>query len=323
MDAEILVSVVIPVKNGDSWLNETIPSILNQQIAGAIEIIAIDSGSTDNSLSILSKYPVTVINIKPEEFNHGLTRNLGASYAKGKYIVMTVQDAKPVSQFWLQQLMDGFMDDTVAGVCGQQVVPHHRDKNPVEWYRPISTPVVRKEYFPVAASFSKLPLREQLAICRWDDVTTMYRKDLFSQLHFRETDFAEDALWAKDALLAGHAIVFNPLAQVEHYHHEDYNFAFKRNFIIQYHFYKYFGVVPDNSRSLLRMLRTTKLLIKEPAFSLAEKWKWLRYNYRNQRAVNQSNAIFLKSLATGNGQQLDLLYREICGLVPQALKLAR
>ena len=58
MDSDVLISVVIPVKNGDSWLNETIPAILNQQVNGAVEIIAIDSGSTDESLSILAKYPV-------------------------------------------------------------------------------------------------------------------------------------------------------------------------------------------------------------------------------------------------------------------------
>ena len=99
MDPDVLISVVIPVKNGDSWLNETIPAILNQQVNGAIEIIAIDSGSTDESLSILSKYPVTVVSIKPEDFNHGLTRNKGVSLAKGRFVVMTVQDAKPLIRF--------------------------------------------------------------------------------------------------------------------------------------------------------------------------------------------------------------------------------
>jgi rhamnosyltransferase len=149
MDPEQLISVVIPVKNGDSWLRETIPAILDQELDGAIEIIAIDSGSTDDTLSVLSKYPVTVVSIEPEEFNHGLTRNIGANLAKGKYLVMTVQDAKPSSRFWLQQLMDGFLDDTVAGVCGQQIVPHHFDKNPVEWYRPVSTRVKTKYHGPV------------------------------------------------------------------------------------------------------------------------------------------------------------------------------
>ena len=147
MEPEILISVVIPVKNGDHWLTQTIPAILNQQINGKIEIIAVDSGSKDKSLSILSSYPVTIIQINPEEFDHGLSRNIGARNAKGKFIVMTVQDAKPLSTLWLQELLNGFIDETVAGVCGQQVVTHDIDKNPVEWYRPISKPELRKYQF--------------------------------------------------------------------------------------------------------------------------------------------------------------------------------
>ena len=107
---------------------------------------------------------------------------------------------------------------------------------------------LRKYHFPDKDDFRKLSPDEQLAVCRWDDVNAMYRRDILIILPFRETDFAEDVLWAKDALMAGHAIVYNPVSQVEHYHQEDYQFAFKRNFIVQYHFYKYFGVLPVRSK---------------------------------------------------------------------------
>ena len=316
MDPDPLISVVIPVKNGDSWLDETIPAILNQEINGAVEIIAIDSGSTDQTLSILSKYPVHIISIRPEEFNHGLTRNLGVGLAKGKYVVMTVQDAKPVSKFWLQQLLDGFTDETVAGVCGQQIVPHQMDKNPVEWYRPISKPELRKYHFPVTEVFKQLSAEEQLALCRWDDVNAMYRKDLLTLIPFRKTDFAEDALWARDTLMAGYAIVFNPAAQVEHYHQEDFQFAFKRNFIIRYHFYKYFDALPVQSNRFIQFLKTIKLLIKEKKIPFSQKLAWLKYNYRNQRAVARSNDIILKSLTKGTDEQLDDYYRQIIKLIP-------
>ena len=131
MNPEVMVSVVIPVKNGDIWLNHVIPAILSQELDGGLEVILIDSGSTDNTLNIISNYPVKLIRIEPGTFNHGTTRNMGAGLAKGKYVVMTVQDAKPVSRRWLKTLMEGFTDDNVAGVCGQQIVPHHHDKNPV------------------------------------------------------------------------------------------------------------------------------------------------------------------------------------------------
>ncbi len=320
MEPEILISVVIPVKNGDRWLNETIPAILNQQVNGTIEIIAVDSGSTDKSYSILSYYSVKLIQIESDKFNHGLTRNLGARNARGKFIVMTVQDAKPLSTRWLQELLDGFIDETVMAVCGQQIVTHDSDKNPVEWYGPISKPELRKYQFPDKEVFLRLLPEEQLAICRWDDVNAMYRSGILSQIPFRETDFAEDVMWAKDALLAGHSIVYNPLAQVAHYHHEDYQYAFRRNFIVQYHFYKFFGVLPAKNNIVKRMLRIVKLLVNKKEISFTKKLMWLRYNFRSQLAIKLSNDTFLKCIANDGAEKLDGLYRDIIKSVPQALK---
>jgi rhamnosyltransferase len=319
MQPEILISVVIPVKNGDHWLAETIPAILNQQVDGKIEIIAIDSGSTDKSLAILSSYSVTVIQINPNEFNHGLTRDFGAQRARGKFIAFTVQDAKPISSLWLQELLNGFIDETVAGVCGQQVVTHDVEKNPVEWYRPISKPELRKYQFSRKEDFANLAPHEQLAVCRWDDVNAMYRSEILKQLPFQKTDFAEDVMWAKDALLAGHSIVYNPKAQVAHYHYEDYDYAFKRNFIVQYHFYKYFGVLPINRRSeIIQILKNIKLLASEQGISLKKKWKWLLYNYRNQKAVYESNKLLLETVK--EHESVDSVYQQVCKSVPQAIK---
>jgi rhamnosyltransferase len=318
MNADILVSVVIPVKNGESWLNETIPAILSQQMNGGIEIIAVDSGSTDETLRILSEYPIKLVQIRNGEFNHGLTRNLGARMALGKYIVMTVQDAKPISPYWLQELLNGFTDETVAAVCGQQIVTHDIDKNPAEWYRPVSKAEIRKYQFKRREDFLKLSPDEQLAICRWDDVNAMYRSEIMRELPFRETDFAEDVLWAKDALLAGHSIVYNPLAQVAHYHHENFQYAFNRNFIVRYHFYKFFGVLPVNQHYLRRMLSVIKVLLKSERISLFQKLSWIKYNYDLLKAVRNSNTVFLKSIDGPGKGKLELVYKGMIQSIPQA-----
>ena len=47
---------------------------------------------------------------------------------------------------------------------------------------------------------------------------------------------------------------------------------------------------------------------------------WLRYNYRNQRAVDKSNDTFLKTIADGGKEQLEILYGKISQAIPQALK---
>lgn len=55
MESNDLVSVVIPVYNSEKFLDETISSVLNQTYVN-IEILAIDDGSTDDSLKILKKF---------------------------------------------------------------------------------------------------------------------------------------------------------------------------------------------------------------------------------------------------------------------------
>lgn len=88
------VSIVIPVYNVETYISECIDSVINQTLKD-IEIVCVNDGSPDNSLSIIEKYAskdkrITVISRK----NGGLSaaRNTGAKYAKGKYIYFLDSD---------------------------------------------------------------------------------------------------------------------------------------------------------------------------------------------------------------------------------------
>jgi rhamnosyltransferase len=319
-ETEPLISVIIPVKNGDAWLDRTIPAILGQKLASPFEIIVIDSGSTDNSLTLLAGYPVNIVSIDPTEFNHGGTRNRGARLSNAKYVVMTVQDAEPADEYWLQNLLAGFTDETVAGVCGQQIVPHDPDKNPVDWFRPLSAPGRRAYRFSDPADFNALPAAEKRSICSWDNVNAMYRRDILLELPFPAVSFAEDALWAKAALLAGHTIVYNTAARVKHYHFETPDYLFRRTFTVSYHLFNYFGVTPSPvDNGVIQLLRNIKLLLKEKRVGWTDKWKWLRFNYRQRTAYNRSVRAFRRALAEGESA-LERKHSDLCGLVPQAIK---
>mgnify|MGYP003468868641 CR=1 FL=1 len=82
------VSVIIPVYNGEKYLKEAIDSALNQTYDN-IEIIVVNDGSTDDSLSICEyykqRYPLTIVVNKE---NGGLSdaRNVGTAVAHGDYI---------------------------------------------------------------------------------------------------------------------------------------------------------------------------------------------------------------------------------------------
>lgn len=88
------ISIIVPVYNSEKYLSVCIDSLLNQTYEN-IEIIAIDDGSTDNSLEILRNYEKNNSNIKVyTQENHGVgyTRNMGLSYVTGEYFTFSDND---------------------------------------------------------------------------------------------------------------------------------------------------------------------------------------------------------------------------------------
>ena len=85
----IKVSVIIPVFNVEKYLEECLESILAQTLK-EIEIICVNDGSVDNSLSILKeyekKYPQIKVLKNKTNMGQGYTRNIGIKEASGLYI---------------------------------------------------------------------------------------------------------------------------------------------------------------------------------------------------------------------------------------------
>jgi rhamnosyltransferase len=317
-----VVSVVIPVKNEAAKIRACIDGILSQTIP-VKEIVVVDSGSTDGTIAILKSYPaVKLIEIEPSQFNHGLTRNLGVSHASGEFVVLTVGDAEPVDKFWLQNLLNGFEEPEVAAVCGQQVVPHHRDKNPAEWFRPVSAPSTKKFHFTRKEDFCQLAPFQKKEACSWDDVTAMYRREILLEIPFRKTAYCEDMIWAGEALLTGHALVYNTAARVYHYHLEDAEFTYKRSFTASYYRYKYLEFVPEIPHySLRQWAGIFKTVFLQNGFSLAEKIHWWNYNVTQWKMQKKAVVDFLYHLQQGE-KQLDEYHLQTCGRPPVPLKTA-
>ncbi|MBJ2135947.1 glycosyltransferase [Paraglaciecola chathamensis] len=89
----VLVSVVIPVYNSQSYISDCINSVLAQTYPH-FEVIAIDDGSTDSSVDILKSFQKSQ-NIKLlqiENSGQSVARNLGIEHAKGKYLIFIDSD---------------------------------------------------------------------------------------------------------------------------------------------------------------------------------------------------------------------------------------
>ena len=83
-----IISVVIPVFNAEKYLHKCLNSIINSTLKN-IEIICVNDGSEDNSLSILNEYKRKDSRIRVLSQNHshaGVARNAGLAVAKGEYI---------------------------------------------------------------------------------------------------------------------------------------------------------------------------------------------------------------------------------------------
>ncbi|MAC84745.1 MAG: glycosyl transferase [Arcobacter sp.] len=115
-----LVSVIMPVFNGEKYLEEAINSIIEQTYKN-IELIILDDGSTDNSINVINKMKnkSTKINYKPNEKNIGVsaTRNRGMKIAKGKYIAfMDADDISPLYRIEKQvEFLENNKDYGLAG----------------------------------------------------------------------------------------------------------------------------------------------------------------------------------------------------------------
>jgi glycosyltransferase involved in cell wall biosynthesis len=86
-----LVSVIIPVYNGDRYLGEAIESALAQTYR-PIEIIIVDDGSTDNSAQVAKRFSPSVQYVHQPNSGLGAARNCGAGLAKGDYLAFLDAD---------------------------------------------------------------------------------------------------------------------------------------------------------------------------------------------------------------------------------------
>ena len=310
------ISVIIPVKNGAATLDKCLSNLRSQTVT-YLEIIILDSRSTDNSREIACKYATKIIDIPEDSFDHGLTRNLGVQQASGDFIYLTVQDAWLAENDMLQKMALHFTDPEVMGVVGHQAVPHEEDKNPLLWYKRFSEPDITVRQVKDWNEFEKLPMEEQQAIIAWDNVVAMYRKTALAALPFVATEFAEDWIWSEQALQKGWKLVHDPAIVAWHYHHRGYRYAFRVAYALNYHFHKFLDYTPKIPAFIMPMVHATYHVAKNPLVSFKEKIYWVLHNYAGHLGTYFSHLNFLFRLKMGGEDFISRGYNKYCKTIPQ------
>ncbi|HEY7633600.1 MAG TPA: glycosyltransferase [Thermoleophilaceae bacterium] len=216
-----VVTVAIPVLNGARYLEEVLSAVRGQRIDRELEILIIDSGSTDGSLSIAERHGARIHEIPKSEFSHGGTRNLAMGMARGDHVAFITQDATPAHERWLGALLEGFRRaDDVALVFG----PHdprpdasHMIKCEMERHFALwpDGDVQRLDRSPQGLiDYRSYPGK----LSFFSDVNGCVARWAWEQIPYREVPYAEDQLLGREMIEAGFAKVYMADAAVLHSH---------------------------------------------------------------------------------------------------------
>jgi glycosyltransferase involved in cell wall biosynthesis len=220
-----VISVVIPVKDGGLDLVRCIEAIARQQIDEEVEVVVVDSGSSDGSAERARRLGARVHEIPTEEFRHGGARNLGVRFARGDTLVFTSQDAYAADEEWLARLVAPLRDnERVAGVYGRQLP--HEDAIPSERYFLdfLYGPKPRRQRL---VSADRLSFEATL----FSNVNSAMPRAVLERYPLADdVIMSEDQEWSRRVLLGGLEIVYEPRAAVRHSHAYTIAGAFRRFF---------------------------------------------------------------------------------------------
>lgn len=238
------VSVVIPTKNAGPLFAQVLDQIKAQKSLYPFDITIIDSGSTDETVALAKDRGANVIVISPDQFNHGLTRNMAIENTSGEVVVLLTQDAVPGDDKLIQNLIKAFDDPLVAGIYGRQVPRPEADvltsRNLNSWLTGRIQPEVR--FVDDAAKYSSMTPYERYKFCNFDNVCSAVRRSVWKEISFPANDFAEDLEWGKRIVEAGWKIAYEPTAYVVHSHDRSLSYEFKRTYLCHIKLYSLFGV---------------------------------------------------------------------------------
>ena len=203
-----LVSVVIRTLNEERHLEELIVAIKMQKSNRyEIEIVIVDSGSTDSTLEIAEKYGCRITHIKKSDFTFGRSLNVGCDFANGQYLVFISGHCIPVNNQWIEGLVIPLSGRVVAYSYGKQI---GRDTTK------FSEQKLFDKYFP---NEEKIP--QVGFFC--NNANSALRKDVWVKYPFDEKlTGLEDMYLAQQILAKGEKIGYAASASVYHIHNESW-----------------------------------------------------------------------------------------------------
>ena len=198
-----LVSVVVPVRNGQRTIEACLTSILRCDFPEARrEVVVVDNASTDRTANIVHRYPVKYVHEPTRGRSHA--RNRGIQASEGSIVAFTDADCVAAGS-WLRELVKAFDEDAVSGVAGEILPDHPSTPSQVYMAR-------RKPCWQRAALTSPWPYAVTANVA--------FRRDVFDRIGAFDpllpTGEDQDISWR--FLQAGLTLRYAPAAIVFHRH---------------------------------------------------------------------------------------------------------
>lgn len=226
------VSVVIPTLNGGDELVMLVRKLRGQRAVREVEIVIIDSGSTDGSHQRARDAGARVIEIEPSAFSHSHARNLGAEHATGDYLLFMVQDAYPVGDLWLYGMLRYLLDHREERVVAASCAEYCRSDSDAMYdsmvnthYRFLGCLDNDRIGHHVGDDHTSLRTMGQLS-----DVACLIPRDVFMRYRYRG-DYAEDLDLGIRLIRDGHRIAMLASVKVVHSHYRPAWYYLKRSFV--------------------------------------------------------------------------------------------
>ncbi len=250
-------SLVIRAYNEEKYIGRLLEGI-RQQTLKDVEIILVDSGSTDETISVAQSFGARIVRIPSSDFTFGRSLNLGIQEATRELIVIASAHVYPVYPDWIAALLYPFQNENIALTYGKQRGPEtaHFSEQQIyyQWYPDVSKP------------------RQATAFC--NNANAAIRKSLWQQNPYDEAlTGLEDLAWGKWAKEQGYDIAYVAEAEIIHVHNETPDGVFNRYRREAMAFKKIF---PEAHFSLYDFVRLTTMNILSDLWHAAregELWK--------------------------------------------------
>ena len=210
MDAEraharTTVGVVIRALNESELIGTCLDALRRQDGPFDLDVLVVDSGSTDSTLEIARSRGARVLELPPTAFDYSKALNAGIDEVRGELVVVLSAHAVPIGDDWLDRMTRPFEDPRVAGVASRQVpwpdAPWHEVQRLREQFGETGHTSVDDH----AVVFS--------------NAASVIRRAAWCDQSF-VLPAAEDADWAEKVAVRGWTIVYEAGAAVSHSHRE-------------------------------------------------------------------------------------------------------